>query len=83
MNFSNYQSELYVSTNLKKVKYDGRIYEVKSVKIIEPDSLDFRHKCVDGCNYSVNFDQYITYQDQSYYVFFCNKCKTLFLKPML
>ena len=79
----NYQEELYLSADLKKVKYDGTFYKIKSIKLIESDLLSpCMHTCVDDRKYSIEFDRYIEYQGVIYYVSFCNKCKTLFLKPM-
>ena len=79
-----YKDELYVSVDLKKVRYDGRIYKVSSVEIINPDQIDsVKHRCSDGCEYSVSLDRYITYGNISYRVSFCNKCKTLFISPVL
>ena len=79
-----YKDELYVSVDLKKVKYDGRVYKVSSIAIIAPEQIsDYKHKCSDGCEYTVNLDRYITYNNVSYRVSFCNKCKTLFISPIL
>lgn len=79
----NYQDELYISIDFKKVCYDGRVYEVSSIEMIDPDNIDTAtHKCVDGCNYSIDLDRYITYNGVNYRVSFCNKCKTLFISPI-
>ena len=78
-----YQDELYVSVDLKKVRYDGRLYKISSIELVSPDTISPKHKCIDGCEYSIVFDRYITYENQNYFVSFCNKCKTLFLRPIL
>lgn len=77
----NYKDELQISRNFKKVKYDGRTYKVTRVVAFDPYEVDPKHKCVDGFEYTVYFDRYIQLGKKSFYVSFCNKCKTLFLKP--
>jgi len=79
----NYQDELYISIDFKKVRYDGRVYEVSSIEMVDPESPTTKHKCIDGCEYTVDLDRYITYEGVNYRVSFCNKCKTLFLSPIL
>ena len=76
-----YRDELDISPDFKKVKYDGRVYNVRDVKILPAHVTNPKHRCTDGCIYSVNFHRYITYNNQVYYVSFCNKCKTLFICP--
>ena len=78
-----YQDELYISVDFKKVRYDGRVYKVSSVEMVNPELLNAKHKCIDGCEYTVDLDRYITYEGVTYRVSFCNKCKTLFLSPIL
>jgi len=78
-----YQNELLVSVDFKQVRYDGRLYKVSSIEIIDPEALNTRHKCIDGCEYTVDLDRYVTFKDVTYRVSFCNKCKTLFISPVI
>lgn len=83
MNIEKMKNMKFEGTNLQidfinqKVKYDTYIY---SIHKIEKVSHQIKHKCIDNYYYSLNFKHTIFYKKDLYYVYFCNKCKHLFLK---
>ncbi len=77
-----FNSKLEISTNLKQVRYDKYLYNVSKVVRI-PKEVDYRsHICNNKKRYSVVFNQIVSLNKKIYLVFFCNRCKKLFLKPL-
>ena len=72
--------ELKVSKDFKVVEYDDYSYHIKRVMRIPTRSVHRRHRCTDGYLYTVDFRHIVDYEKKAYYVSFCNKCKTLFLR---
>ena len=77
------ESEIIISGDFKKVKYDGYLYKVSKISKIPSDYdtfKSFRHKCSDAKVYNYVLTNWLRVNNKVYFINFCNKCKTLFIK---
>ena len=78
-----FHDELSVSKNWKIVRYDGYSYNVIHLIKLDPGVEKIKHKCDDNCELEMDLETWIVeIRKKKYYVDFCNKCKTLFVKPL-
>lgn len=77
-----FKTSLQIQSNLKRIKYDGKLYKIKKVQKIPAGSLNDTVKCCKGIYHTLSFDHVFHIKKKKCYVTFCNRCKVLFVKEI-